>query len=59
MMNNKLVVAGVQEKLDQLKTEIAAEFGVTLGADTSSRMNGKVGGEVTRRLIELGKQNLK
>lgn len=38
--------------LDKMKYEIANEFGVNLGANASSRDNGKVGGEITKRLIE-------
>jgi len=59
MSNNKLVVPGSREALDNMKYEIARELGVTLGADTSSRLNGTVGGYMTKRLVELGMQNLK
>lgn len=38
--------------IDKMKYEIANEFGVNLGATASSRDNGKVGGEITKRLIE-------
>ncbi len=55
-MNNKLVVPGSKQALENLKYEIARELGVTLGADTTSRLNGSVGGEMTKRLVELGKQ---
>lgn len=55
-MNNKLVVQGSKQALENLKYEIARELGVTLGADTTSRLNGSVGGEMTKRLVELGKQ---
>lgn len=58
-MNNKLVVPGAKQALSNMKYEIAREFGITLGADTSSRMNGSVGGEMTKRLVELGKQNIR
>ncbi|MBD1379120.1 alpha/beta-type small acid-soluble spore protein [Metabacillus arenae] len=47
-----------QQLLDQLKLEIATEFGVNLGAETTSRANGSVGGEMTKRLIQLGQQKL-
>ena len=49
--SNKLLVPGSRGVLDQLKNEIASEFGVTLGPDTSSRQNGSVGGEITKRLV--------
>ena len=35
-----------------MKYEIANEFGVNLGANASSRENGIVGGQMTKRLIE-------
>jgi len=37
-----------------MKYEIANEFGVNLGPDASSRANGTVGGEITRRLVQNG-----
>ena len=54
--NNKLIVPGSKQALDNMKYEIARELGITLGADTSSRLNGTVGGEMTRRLVRLGEQ---
>ena len=42
-----------------MKYEVASELGVNLGADASSRQNGKVGGEMTRRLVTMAKSNLK
>ncbi len=55
-MNNKLVVPGSKQAIENLKYEIANELGIKLGADTSSRLNGTVGGEMTKRLVELGQQ---
>lgn len=55
-MNNKLIVPGSKQVLENLKYEIARELGITLGADTASKLNGTVGGEMTKRLVELGKQ---
>ena len=55
---NKLVVPGAKQALEQMKYEIAREFGITLGADTTARLNGTVGGEMTRRLVRLGEQKL-
>lgn len=52
--NNKLVVPGAKDSLEQMKQEIAQEFGVELGADSTARANGSVGGEMTKRLVELG-----
>ncbi|MDD2181173.1 MAG: alpha/beta-type small acid-soluble spore protein [Bacilli bacterium] len=55
---NKLVVPGAKQALEQMKYEIAREFGVTLGPDTSSKMNGSVGGEITKRLVQMGQQQI-
>jgi len=56
MSNNKLVVPGAKQAIENLKYEIANELGIHLGSDTSSRLNGTVGGEMTKRLVNLGKQ---
>lgn len=53
---NKLVVEGSKQAIDNMKYEIARELGITLGADTSSRLNGTVGGEMTKRLVKLGQE---
>lgn len=58
MNTNKLVVPGSKQAIENMKYEIARELGVTLGPDTSSRMNGSVGGEMTKRLVQLGMQQL-
>ena len=55
-MDNKLVVNGSKEAIDNLKYEIARELGIKLGADTSSRLNGTVGGLMTKRLVNIGKK---
>ncbi|SFF03627.1 alpha/beta-type small acid-soluble spore protein [Fictibacillus sp. FJAT-27399] len=56
--NNEVLVQGAQQALDQMKWEIASEFGVQLGADTTSRANGSVGGEITKRLVATAQQQL-
>ena len=48
-----------QGAVDQMKYEIAGEFGVQLGADATARQNGQVGGEITKRLVKLAKTNIK
>ena len=55
---NKLVVPGAKEVLENMKYEIAREMGIKLGAETTARLNGTVGGEMTRRLVRLGEQKL-
>ena len=52
---NQLASHGAQAALDQMKYEIAQEFGVQLGADTSSRANGSVGGEITKTPCSNGR----
>ena len=56
--SNQLLVPGVEQALNQMKEEIAQEFGVNLGADTTSRANGSVGGEITKRLVAMAEQQL-
>ncbi|MCP8969206.1 alpha/beta-type small acid-soluble spore protein [Ectobacillus ponti] len=56
--SNELLVAGSESALDQMKFEIAQEFGVQLGAETTSRANGSVGGEITKRLVAMAEQQL-
>lgn len=57
--SNKLQVPGVQEAVNQMKYEIAQEFGVQLGPNASSRANGSVGGEITKRLVEMAEKRQK
>lgn len=56
--SNQLLVPGVAQALDQMKYEIATEFGVQLGADSTARSNGSVGGEITKRLVQMAEQQL-
>ncbi|MCZ8536293.1 MULTISPECIES: alpha/beta-type small acid-soluble spore protein [Paenisporosarcina] len=56
--SNQLVVPGVKQALDQMKYEIAQEFGVQLGPDATARANGSVGGEITKRLVQMAEQQL-
>ncbi|EZH68021.1 MULTISPECIES: alpha/beta-type small acid-soluble spore protein [Geomicrobium] len=56
--SNQLVVPGVQQALDQMKYEIASEFGVQLGPDSTARSNGSVGGEITKRLVQMAEQQM-
>lgn len=56
--SNKLVVPGAQQAVDQMKYEIANEFGVNLGPDATARQNGSVGGEITRRLVKMAQNNM-
>ena len=56
--SNQLVVPGAQQAIDQMKYEIASEFGVQLGADSTSRANGSVGGEITKRLVQMAQEQI-
>jgi len=55
---NKLLVPGSKQAIERMKYEIANEFGVNLGPDATSRANGSVGGEITKRLVRLGQNQL-
>ncbi len=56
--SNKMVVPGAKQAIDRMKYEIANEFGVNLGPDATSRANGSVGGEITKRLVQMGESQL-
>jgi Small, acid-soluble spore proteins, alpha/beta type len=56
--SNQLVAPGAQQAIDQMKYEIASEFGVQLGPDATSRANGSVGGEITKRLVQMAEQQI-
>ncbi|EJY57093.1 small acid-soluble spore protein alpha/beta type [Alicyclobacillus hesperidum URH17-3-68] len=56
--NNSKLIPQAEKALEQMKYEIASEFGVNLGAETTSRQNGSVGGEITKRLVAFAEQNL-
>ena len=62
-MNNskstsRFVVPGAKQAIEKMKYEIANEFGITMGPDATSRANGSVGGEITKRLVKMGEQHL-
>lgn len=54
----KMRVPGAKQAIDKMKYEIANEFGVNLGPDATSRANGSVGGEITKRLVRQGMNQL-
>ncbi|MVZ95530.1 spore protein [Bacillus velezensis] len=56
--SNELLVHQAAGALEQMKYEIASEFGVNLGPETTSRANGSVGGEITKRLVRLAQQSM-
>ena len=56
--NNRIVAPQAKQAIEQMKYEIANEFGVNLGPDASARANGSVGGEITKRLVKMGESQL-
>jgi small acid-soluble spore protein B (major beta-type SASP) len=50
--------AQMEMVLDMLKEETAQEMGIEVGADTSSRLNGAVGGMMTKKLVALAEEIL-
>jgi len=56
--SNQLLVPGAQQALNQMKEEIAREFGVQHGGEATSRANGSVGGEITKRLVAQAQQQM-
>ena len=56
--NNQFVVPGAKQAIEKRKYEIANELGVTMGPDATSRANGSVGGEITKRLVKMAEQQL-
>ncbi len=60
--NNKKVVPGAANALDKMKYEIASQVGVNLkqgyNGDLSSKDAGKVGGNITKKLIQMAEQQL-
>lgn len=57
--SNQPAAQGAEQGLDQFKYEVANELGVQLGGDRTSRENGSVGGQMTKRMIQFAEENLK
>jgi small acid-soluble spore protein B (major beta-type SASP) len=56
--SNEILIAAAASAIEQMKYEIAQEFGVTLGPDSTARANGSVGGEITKRLVRMAQEQL-
>lgn len=56
--NNDLLVPGADNAMENMKQEIANEFGVQPGADTTARENGSVGGEMVKRMIKIAESSM-
>ncbi len=60
---NSLVVPQAAQALEQLKFEIAQELGIQIPKDgyygnMLTRETGSIGGQITRRLIQMSEQQL-
>ncbi|MFB7141983.1 small, acid-soluble spore protein, alpha/beta type [Gottfriedia sp. NPDC056225] len=56
--SNQYATQNASSAIEQMKWEIATEFGVHLGPDSTARSNGSVGGEITKRLVQMAEQSL-
>jgi small acid-soluble spore protein A (major alpha-type SASP) len=61
--NNEILVQNARAALDQLKQETASELGITnyqqqYKGDLPSRVNGSVGGYMTKKMIALAQAQL-
>lgn len=61
--SNKLLVPQANSKINQMKNEIAAEFGMVDyenmdKGQLTARQNGSVGGEITKRLVKMAQENM-
>ncbi len=61
--NNKSVVPEARSALNQMKTEIASELGLSNyenvdKGNLTSRQNGYVGGYMTKRLVETAERSM-
>ncbi|MFD1065921.1 small, acid-soluble spore protein, alpha/beta type [Oceanobacillus locisalsi] len=55
---NALLVPQAEHAVNQMKEEIAGEMHVDLGADTTARENGAVGGEMVKRMIRMAEGSI-
>ncbi|SFD64718.1 Small, acid-soluble spore protein, alpha/beta type [Paenibacillus catalpae] len=61
--SNSLVVPQASQALDQMKFEVASQLGIQLSrdgynGDLTTYNAGKIGGSITRRLVEIAEQSL-
>jgi Small, acid-soluble spore proteins, alpha/beta type. len=54
----KTTASNSKQAVEKMKYEIANELGVNMGPDATSRTNGAVGGEITKRLVKMGEHQL-
>ncbi|MCM3628300.1 alpha/beta-type small acid-soluble spore protein [Paenibacillus glycanilyticus] len=61
--NSTLLVPQASQALDQMKFEVASQLGIQLShdgynGDITTYNAGKIGGSITRRLVEIAEQSL-
>ncbi|MBB6670993.1 alpha/beta-type small acid-soluble spore protein [Cohnella nanjingensis] len=61
--SNQLVVPQANGALDQLKYEVAQELGIAIPQDgyfgnMVTRETGSIGGQITKRLVQMAEQQL-
>lgn len=61
--SNQLVVPQAREALEQMKFEVAQQLGISLPQDgyygnLLTKEAGSIGGQITRRLVEMAEQQL-
>lgn len=61
--SNRILVPEARQALNQMKTEIASELGMSNyesmdKGNLPSRQNGYVGGYMTKRLVEMAQRNM-
>lgn len=61
--SNQLVVPQATAALDQMKYEVAQELGIALpqdgyGGNLLTKDAGSIGGNITRRLVQIAEQSL-
>ncbi|AET68456.1 small, acid-soluble spore protein, alpha/beta type [Desulfosporosinus orientis DSM 765] len=56
---NTPAAQGATRQLDQFKWTVANEMGLQLGGDRTSRENGSVGGQMTKKMIQFAEEHLK
>ncbi|WP_336775322.1 alpha/beta-type small acid-soluble spore protein [Paenibacillus sp. MMO-58] len=61
--NSSVVVPQAAQALDQMKFEVASQLGISLSrdgynGDLTTYNAGKIGGSITRRLVEIAEQSL-
>lgn len=59
MNKNNIENKNAKQALDKMKNEISSELGVNLKSEgLTAKEAGKVGGEMTRRLVEMAENKL-